>query len=233
MADNDLLPTPPGAVSALQRRILVVEDSDAFRVLMMAGLSAAGFEVAGAPNAQQALIEHERFDPDAAIIDVDLGHRPNGIELSRLLLHKAPYLRVVFLTSFPHPPGLRDYEASQPTFGFLLKSDLDSMDTLLTVLDSTMRGQPVVTGSPAGAGVRLADRLTPAQLEVLWMVAAGWSNQKISMDRACTVRSVERILDRIYALLELDGVDESNMRVLAAQAYSREYGFPGFDREQS
>lgn len=62
--------------------ILVVEDDPMTRVLLAEMLESAGFVALMAATASQAQRLFAARDPDAAILDVDLGHGLNGFDLA-------------------------------------------------------------------------------------------------------------------------------------------------------
>ena len=70
-----------------QRRILIVEVDVFMGSLMAEALSNQGFRTALAESAVAAKRLVGEFDPDAALVDVNLGDGPNGIEFIRMLRH--------------------------------------------------------------------------------------------------------------------------------------------------
>ncbi len=92
--------TKPGA--------LVVEDEPAVRFLICDVLEAAGFEVGGAADADQALA---RLNADEApcrvlVADLNLGRGPDGLALADAARGRDPALRVLHVTGTPEriPP---------------------------------------------------------------------------------------------------------------------------------
>ena len=84
------------------RRVLVVEDQPLMRVLVGDTLTHAGFVVHTAGSAVEALTEFDGFDPDLLVTDIDLGVRPNGVDLANIVTVKAPHCAIVFLTNYPN-----------------------------------------------------------------------------------------------------------------------------------
>jgi DNA-binding response OmpR family regulator len=70
-------------------RILVVEDSDAIRLPVVAALAAQGFELAAAADGIDLESLLPSFAPDLVILDVMLPGR-NGFELLRVIRRPAP-----------------------------------------------------------------------------------------------------------------------------------------------
>ena len=65
-----------------QRNIVVVEDDDLLRSLLADSLERAGFRVTTAANAADARRAIHTADPDAVVLDIDLGQGPNGFDIA-------------------------------------------------------------------------------------------------------------------------------------------------------
>ena len=70
--------------TAWVRRVLVVEDQPAMRVLLCDMLAHRGFEVTGAADAAEATTLFAGTDPDVLLTDIDLGSRPSAAELATI-----------------------------------------------------------------------------------------------------------------------------------------------------
>ncbi len=80
-------------------RILVVEDDSTLRDSLELLLRGAGFAVVALPDGRDFDATVEAFDPDLAVLDVDLGAgRPSGLVLARRLQERAP-TPFIFLTA--------------------------------------------------------------------------------------------------------------------------------------
>lgn len=80
------------------RPVLIVEDEEAIRSLLASALSAAGYQVRGAPNGEDALALSRIHTFDAAIVDVKMPGM-DGIELSRALRALDADLPVIIVTA--------------------------------------------------------------------------------------------------------------------------------------
>jgi len=78
--DGDVTSPAP----ACARRILIVDDNSELVTLMIIQLAAAGFDVATAGNAADAIASATATKPDLAILDIRL-EGGSGLELARLL----------------------------------------------------------------------------------------------------------------------------------------------------
>ncbi len=75
--------------------------------------------------------------------------------------------------------------------------------------------------SPAG---RRLDRLSPRELEVLRLIAAGLSNAAIAAELYLAAKTVETVCTSIFRKLELHPSDHVNRRVLAVLTLLRAEG---------
>ena len=87
----------------VERKILVVEDESLLRNLIANLLESEGFLVQTAGSAVEAKRVAKLFDPDLALLDIELGDGPNGLDLAESLLALYPGLSVFFLTHIAEP----------------------------------------------------------------------------------------------------------------------------------
>ena len=83
----------------MPKRILVVEDEEDYRVLLVSALSDAGYSVRGASSAAEGLAAYRAEPPDLLILDVQLPDS-TGFEVCRTLRSEgpAPQTPVLFCT---------------------------------------------------------------------------------------------------------------------------------------
>lgn len=202
--------------------MLVVEDQAALRILLCDLLQRHGFETAAAADAATATRLFTEFDPDALLTDIDLGARPSGAELATMLAELAPHLAIVFLSSYPRAAaGAAAMGIARAVF--VSKQQLDSPDALLDALEHALSTQPAPEASAAPPHDGLGT-LTRHQLEVLGMIARGWSNDRIATETGSTVRAVERAISRVFDRLDLTGDPATTPRVAAAAMYLAAFG---------
>ena len=79
--------------------ILVVEDDDVFRGVLVAALAARGYEVQGVGDAASAIQLAERESPEMAVVDLRLPDE-SGLEVVRRLKAIDPTTAVVVLTGW-------------------------------------------------------------------------------------------------------------------------------------
>lgn len=208
----------------ITRRVLLVEDDPFSRGLVAEALRNAGLDVTVAGDARSAASLFDEVDPDALIVDVNLGPGADGIELANAMRSRAPYLAVLVLTRFPSPAIAGMTHRIPPHAAFLSKDAAEDPRMIVAALESALADDvPAVTGvSPYSP---LA-RLTPAQLAVLRMVAEGWTNAEIAAKRGSTVRAIEKLTHRTIVSLGIPEDARRNARVEAVRYYVAAFGVP-------
>ena len=216
-----------GGMTAWSRRVLVVDDDPMVTSLVSALLTSEGFAVEACADAAQARHVVETFDPDLAILDVNLGAGPTGLQLGYVLSRLHPQIALLYLTRYPTAlltdPAMAEHVRSQ---AILAKDDMRDPSVLLAAIEEAFRGrggsrEPALS---VDAGVR---QLSTSQLEVLALVAEGLTNGAIAEQRETSERAVEKQLKRIYDVLGLAANRDQNARVLAAMKYAQALGWTG------
>jgi DNA-binding NarL/FixJ family response regulator len=182
---------------AITRRVLILEDDSITRTLLGGVLESSGFETASAGSAAKAMRLLSTFDPDLAILDIDLGDGPTGLDFAVALSKLHPEVAIVFLTGLPNwqPP---DSElASFPRRpGVLNKLELANTDALLAMIEASLR--------PSGEDPLAAKKTAPVALSriqktVLHLVAQGLSNAEIGQQRGTSLRATTKLLHTLQA----------------------------------
>ena len=212
------------------RRALVVEDNAALRALITGAVASLGFDVDTVADARAALRAFAQGDPDLLIADVDLGSRPNGIELAHILRSQAPYIGVVFLTHYPTPEAAAQQLVLPERSAFVNKSSLTDLDDLARSIESALSDEGTPESIVASTEVNPLAALTPGQMGVLADVAAGYTNAEIAVRRGSSVRATERMIARTFDALGLADDPTHNPRVVAAMLYARHAGIPAETR---
>lgn len=215
------------------------------RALVTDMLEHAGFTVRAVGTSPEALAAFASFDPDVLITDIDLGVRPNGIELAHLVHADGPDVAIIVLSNFAGGVFPADGRAAvgsgsgatsnagAPRVGglpdgavYLNKASLDTAAELVDAVEGALRGR--LTGCleqerSGGADPRIA-ALTAHQLDVLGDIAAGWSNAEIANRRSISLRAVEKSVGRIFASLGIASDTATTPRVVAAAIYMSVFG---------
>lgn len=210
----------------VERRVLVVEDDAFVGGLLCNVLSTAGFvplHEQSAASARKAVVE---FDPDAALVDVDLGDGPNGIDLARVFERTRPELVVVMLTAQPSDAVLPKLPAG---VGFVRKSLISEPAALIAALDTALRrggGGIMFDGGKESNGRTGVGQLSLSQREVLRLIALGLSNAEIAKQRGITRSGAEQAVGAVFRALGLQQGENLMPRVEAARLYIDEFGLP-------
>lgn len=194
-------------------RCLVVDDDAFTRTTVAAALRAHGVDVVAAASGIAQAMDVDIHDVECAVLDLDLGTGPNGIDLAHALRRKKPSLGIVILTSFSDP-RLLAASVKAPPIGstYVVKQSLEDMDILVTAIRATVEHYHV---PEAGNQIPLTD----AQVETLRLLAYGLSNAEIARVRVVTEKSVEQAIKRVAVALEVDTSPQANQRVALARAY--------------
>ena len=208
------------------RTVLLVEDHPLMRALVERSLQDDGFVVESVPSSRRAIREFEAIDPDVLVTDIDLGERPNGVELATLLRAQAPYLGVVFLTNYSSLDAIESKVTPPEHAAFLHKGSIEDAGQLRQAIDSALDDAQTALVLNAKDDDDPVARLSATQLSVLKQIAEGWNNAEIAARRGVTLRSAERLITRTFDALGVSSDDKRNARVLATRMYIRSYGVP-------
>ena len=85
-------------VSMIKRRILVVDDEDNLRTMLVAALKFEGYDVAAAPNGREGLRSVKEAKPDLIVLDVMMPEL-DGFGMLKRLRETGDRTPVVFLTA--------------------------------------------------------------------------------------------------------------------------------------
>jgi DNA-binding NarL/FixJ family response regulator len=208
--------------------VAVVEDEPLMRDLLRIALAQQPrLEISCVlGNAADALREIPRLRPSVAILDIDLGPGPSGIQLGLLLREECADIGIVLLSNHFVPRFIATLPPeTMRGWCYLLKKSLTDVAALERAVEGAANGlvvlDPYVVAQreprPAGA----IDRLTVRQREILSFMAQGFSNAAIAEHLSLAVSTVGSQVDHIYREL---GVDTNhprdlNPRVLAVLRY--------------
>lgn len=209
-----------------RRRALIVEDDAFTRTLLAELLQAHGFETMEHATSGAALREFETFDPDVLVVDIQLAEPPNGAQLAYALHARAPYLGIVVVSQYPSPTTAVGASPLPPGAAFVHKSRIESATVLLEAIESVLDDRLAPARLAAERDGSAIGSCTATQVEILRLIALGYSNERIARERGTSVRAVEQIVHRIYVRLGLDGDADGNVRVLAARTYAAAFGLP-------
>jgi DNA-binding NarL/FixJ family response regulator len=209
--------------------VLLVDDDELMRAGLRAVLSTdESISVTGeAATGRQAIEEARRLRPDLVLMDVRMPDL-DGISATGAVIAENPDARVLILTTFEDDDYLFGALHAGAS-GFLLKRA--APEELLAAIHTVAAGDsllaPSVTrrvidravrsGAPsAPAAIRLLDRLTARERDVLELVAGGLSNSEIAAGLVIEESTVKSHIKHILAKLDLR--DRVQAVVLAYEA---------------
>lgn len=202
------------------RRVVVVEDEDFLRSLIATYLSNSGFAVKTAATATEAVKVIRDTDPDALVLDIDLGSDITGIDIARRFKVVENGIGVVFLTSISDDRFLdTDISKEFPKASYLNKRMLSDPATLVDALGATLQPQGGSNYRHDKNSTRPLANLTKTQIKVLQLIADGKTNKQIAEIRETSLDAAEALVARTMRSLGLDANSEQNLRVLAVRAY--------------
>ena len=179
------------------RRLLIVEDEPLTARLLRDALEGLDFEVAVAESVPEARTALADFDPDVALVDLVLGGGPSGVDLAHVIHRKHPGVGILILTRYPDlaSAGFPD-DALPPGAGFVRKDLVEDSRHIVAAINEVLSERPDVVRHDTDSDRPLAI-LSPAQLEVLRMVAQGYDNDSIARQRGCSRSSVENLIAEV------------------------------------
>jgi DNA-binding NarL/FixJ family response regulator len=207
-------------------RILVVEDDAFTRASITGALSGHSVEVIGScGTSAEAITAFESLNPDAVLLDLDLGYGPTGLDLARAFRIRKPNIGLVMLTTYEDPRLLRANLPDIPAGAeYLVKSNVDEIKTVVLAIKKSIAN--VAPGKRVNRNTRRdlpSDLLamTDAQIETLRMVAQGHTNSEIARLRVVSEKAVEQTISKISKALEIPAATNQNQRVHIARVYFR------------
>ena len=207
--------------------VVIVEDQPLYRHLLTGCLqSYPGVNVVGAlATGKEALAFLKRISPDVALLDIDLGSGPNGVQTGLQARHSHPRMGIVLLSHYDQP-GIMELIPRGQISGwcYLLKGSVSDVHVIertikaaargLTVLDPALVQAYQSTSSPSWQA------FTPRQQDILALIAQGYSNFAIGEMLGLRVKSVENHITQLYQVLNIaSNADGLHPRVSATLAY--------------
>lgn len=182
-------------------RILVVDDHPLFRSGIAALLATQSdiSLVAEASNGREAVEKFREYRPDITLMDLQMPEM-NGVDAMIAIRDEFPEARIIVLTTYAGDVQvLRAMKIGARAY--LLKSLLDR--ELLETIRAVYGGKKALS---ADASYELAEHatdelLTPAEIEVLQLIAAGNANKQIAARLSITEETVKGRVKNIFAKL--------------------------------
>ena len=208
---------------SITARVLLVDDDDFTRVTLASTLRSLGCTVvADSATVTDAMAAADSTKPDLALLDLDLGEGPTGVDLAYGLRRLLPSIALVMLSSYEEPRligyGIRPLpEGTQ----YVVKKDVSDPEVLARAIRLAL-SPTVHTFATRIATQRdeTLDALSDAQVEIMRLIAAGYGNAEIARRMQLTEDGVNKAVTRLIRQLDLHVGAGRNARVLITQAYA-------------
>jgi DNA-binding NarL/FixJ family response regulator len=182
-------------------RILAVDDHALLRKGIAAILASQPDTslIAEASNGREAIDQYRTYRPDITLMDLQMPEM-NGLDATIAIRSEFPDARIIMLTTYVGDVQvLRAMKAGAR--GYLLKTLLDK--ELLETIRAVHSGKKMLSTE---ASYELAehagsDALTPAEIDVLRLIAAGYANKQIAAQLSITEDSVKGRVKNILSKL--------------------------------
>jgi DNA-binding NarL/FixJ family response regulator len=213
-------------VTAEQLRILVADDSDAFRAGLAALLgSVDGVTLAGeATSGEEAISRALDLHPDVVLMDLHMPGR-NGIEATREIVSAAPHIAVLVLTMHDDDEsvfaavqaGARGYLVKGARQGELLRA-VQAVAEGGAVFGPAVARRMVDFFNAAASATSAASfpELTAREREILDLVARGRSNAQIAEQLVLSTKTVRNHVSSVFTKIQV--VDRAQAIVKAREA---------------
>lgn len=204
-------------------KILLVDD-DPFTLTMLAStLHTLGFtEITSLRTVTQAIVAATKASPNVAILDLDLGEGPTGIDLAHRLRKLNPIIGVIILSTYTEPRLIGTNQRPLPENSiYIVKQSISDTKVLLDAITNSVKSNfdPINAVSlPPSTPI---SRIKDTQIEIMRLVATGISNVQIAEMLVMKEASVEKAIARLIKQLDIKATNRQNQRVLIAQEYYR------------
>ena len=211
-----------------RRRVVVADDDVLLREGLARLLDGAGYDVIGQAQDAASLTDLVRSgSPELAIVDIRMPptQTSEGIDVARAIRAEFPSVGILLLSAHVELETAIDLVEGGRGIGYLLKDRVMRVADVVDALERIALGGSVI--DPALVRELLAQRnrrdplaaLTARELEVLTLVAEGWSNGGIARRLYISEGAVEKHVRNIFAKLRLTDTEEENRRVLAVLTF--------------
>ena len=213
-----LLKTPVSEI-----KLLLVEDDPIILTMMSKAVESEGFRVLTATsNVISAMDSFKKNPPDVAILDIDLGAGPTGIDLANKIRKINHRIAIVFCTSYKDIRFIRNESHRYPPHTVLLKkSDVINIDKFSKAINEALElVRDADETKPDQLSEKFYKNLNNLEIELLRLVASGISNKNIAKERGISTKSCENAIARLAKKLKIPATEDNNQRVLLTRKYS-------------
>jgi DNA-binding NarL/FixJ family response regulator len=205
-------------------RVLLVDDHALVRAGIRALLHELGFDVvAEAGDAYEAVQLIEVHKPDVVLMDIAMPGL-SGLEVTTQLAQAMPQVRVIILSVHTNAEYVRRALRAGAA-GYLIKNS--AATELDIAIKAAARGDTYLSPAVAkfitadyvgngGGGSNTLSRLTPRQIEILQLIARGYTRKQIAEALSISVKTVDSY--RAQLMEQLDIRDTAGLVLHAVRA---------------
>ncbi|ACV77221.1 response regulator transcription factor [Nakamurella multipartita] len=213
-------------------RVIIAEDEVLLREGIARILADEGYDVVALAGSRDELIgKVAAHRPDLVVTDIRMppDFTDEGLVAARQIRRAHPGTAVIVLSQHVDTAGavelLGDGAAG---VGYLLKRRVMKLDDFIDSVQRVAAGGSAIDPEVISAMVHreVRDRrddgiaaLTPRRLEVLGLMAQGYSNARIARELVVTEKAVARSIALIFQTLDLPPDPDEHRRVLAVMRY--------------
>lgn len=187
--------------------------------------------VAEAEDGHEAQSLVERFQPDVAVLDIQMP-KASGIEVTRWIRSNHRQVGVLILSAYEDDPYVMAVLQAGAN-GYVLKtaSPKDIIQAVRDVNSGKSALDSIITQKVMDQVIRqsnapLVEQLTERELEVLTLVGRGYTNKAIGVQLSISDRTVQGHLARIFAKLQAASRTEAVMRAVSLGWLPSDLGVP-------
>lgn len=213
-------------------RVIIAEDEVLLREGISRILGDEGYDVVGLAGDRDELVGKVRaLQPDLVVTDIRMPptFTDEGIAAALEIRREFPAIAIVVLSQHVDTAGAVELlTLGAEGIGYLLKRRVMNLAEFLDSVSRVVAGgssiDPEVISSMVRREVRdnrdngIA-RLTPRRLEVLQLMAQGYSNARIAREMFVTEKAVARSIALIFQTLDLPPDPDDHRRVMAVMRY--------------
>jgi DNA-binding NarL/FixJ family response regulator len=200
-------------------RALLVDDDPFTRMVLSSLLRELHIDVVAAVgSATEAMETLSANDCEIAVLDLDLGEGPTGIDLAHGLRRIRPTIGIIVLSTYAEPRLIGSKQQAMPVGArYLVKQTMSESEALGDVIADVIRSPLTIQTRSESSGA--LSELSDSQVDIMRLIAEGRSNEDIARLVFLAEGSVEKAIARIIKKLGVKADRTQNQRVMLAQFY--------------
>ena len=176
--------------------------------------------IAEADDGQVAMVLIEEQQPDVAVLDIQMP-KASGIDVTRWVRANYRHIGVLILSAYDDDPyvvavlqaGANGYVLKTASPGEIIRAVRD-VHAGKSALDETVV-QKMMAQVSSATQAKAIENLTKREMEVLTLVAQGYTNKAIGLQLGISDRTVQGHLAHIFAKLQAGSRTEAVMRAVS------------------